>query len=68
MHRYDKSKVRVRASGVIYGIKLLEALNELKIESGLVISDAGKTVIEDETNYEIILREGDILRHSRIFL
>ncbi len=41
------------ASGVIYGIKLLEALNELEIESGLVISDAAKIVIEQETNMKI---------------
>lgn len=36
------------ASGVAYGIRLLEALKELNIETGLVISDAGKTVIEYE--------------------
>lgn len=41
------------ASGVIYGIRLLEALKELNIENGLVISDAAKTVIEDETEYEV---------------
>ena len=41
------------ASGVIYGIKLLEALKELNIESGLIISDAAKIVIEDETAYKI---------------
>ncbi len=39
------------ASGVIYGIRLLEVLKELDIESGLVISDAAKTVIESETEY-----------------
>ena len=39
------------ASGVIYGIRLLEALKDLNIEIGLVISDAGKTVIENETEY-----------------
>ena len=41
------------ASGAIYGIRLIEVLNELKIENGLVISDAGKTVIESETDYKI---------------
>ena len=41
------------ASGVIYGIKLLEVLKELDIESGLVISDAAKTVIESETESEV---------------
>ena len=39
------------ASGVIYGIRLLEALKELNIENSLVISDAGKTVIVSETGY-----------------
>ena len=32
------------ASGVIYGIRLLEALKELNIENSLIISDAAKTV------------------------
>ena len=41
------------ASGVKYGIRLLEVLNELKIETGLIISDAGKIVIESETKYKI---------------
>ena len=41
------------ASGVIYGIRLLEALNELKIESSLVISDTAKVVIESETDYKV---------------
>ena len=41
------------ASGVIYGIRLLEALKELKIKSGLVISDAARIVIESETEYKI---------------
>ncbi|MBR0271864.1 MAG: UbiX family flavin prenyltransferase [Methanobrevibacter sp.] len=41
------------ASGVIYGIRLLEALNELKIENSLIISDAAKTVIKSETDFEI---------------
>ena len=41
------------ASGVIYGIRLLESLNEMKIENSLIISDAAKTVIESETDFEI---------------
>ena len=41
------------ASGVIYGIRLLETLKELNIENSLVISDTAKTVIESETDYEI---------------
>ena len=41
------------ASGVIYGIRLIEVLKELKIENGLVISDAAKIVIESETDYTV---------------
>ena len=41
------------ASGVIYGIKLLEELNKLNIETGLIISDAAKIVIETESNYSV---------------
>lgn len=41
------------ASGVIYGIRLLEALKELKIENSLIISDSAKNVIKSETNWEI---------------
>ena len=46
------------ASGVIYGIRLLEVLNKLNIETGLIISDVGKIVIEEETDYKI----DDIIR------
>ncbi|WP_407413679.1 UbiX family flavin prenyltransferase [Methanobrevibacter sp.] len=41
------------ASGVIYGIKLLEALKELKIENSLIISDTARTVIKCETDWKI---------------
>ena len=41
------------ASGVIYGIRLIETLKELKIENSLIISDAAKTVIKSETDLEI---------------
>ena len=41
------------ASGVIYGIKLLKALNELNIENSLIISDAAKTVINHEVKESI---------------
>ena len=49
------------ASGVIYGIRLLEVLNKLNIETGLIISDIGKIVIEEETDYKIedIIRLAD---------
>ncbi|WP_432645227.1 UbiX family flavin prenyltransferase [Methanobrevibacter sp.] len=41
------------ASGVIYGIRLLEALKKLNIESALVMSDLSKVVIESETDYTV---------------
>lgn len=41
------------ASGVTYAIRLLEALKDLKIETGLIISDAAKTVIEYECDRQI---------------
>ncbi|WP_346675408.1 UbiX family flavin prenyltransferase [Methanobrevibacter woesei] len=49
------------ASGVIYGVRLLEALNELNIENSLVISDAAKTVInhELERNVEDVIKLAD---------
>ena len=65
------------ASGVIYGIKLLEALKELNIESALVISDLAKVVIESETDYtfedviKLSNRMGKVAKESnarRLFL
>ncbi len=41
------------ASGVIYGIRLLEELKDHNIETHLVISDTAKKVIEYETDYDI---------------
>ena len=41
------------ASGAIYGIKLIEALNELNIESHVVISPSAIKTIHHETNYTI---------------
>ena len=41
------------ATGVIYGIRLLEALRELSVETHLVITDMGKTTISVETDYSI---------------
>ena len=39
------------ASGVIYGIRLLEVLQQTDFESQLIISNAGRLNIEIETNY-----------------
>ena len=42
------------ASGVIYGIRLLEVLSNIKgIETHLVISEAGEINIKQETNWKI---------------
>lgn len=42
------------ASGVIYGIRMLEVLSSMKdVETHLVISRAGELVIEDETDWNI---------------
>ncbi len=40
------------ASGVIYGARLLEALNEKGIEVHLIISEVGKKLLKDEANIE----------------
>jgi flavin prenyltransferase len=41
------------ASGVIYGIRLLEVLKNTDIESHLIISEAAKLTIKIETDYEV---------------
>ena len=41
------------ASGVGYGIELLKALQEAKIETHLVLSEWAEKLIEEETNYKI---------------
>lgn len=41
------------ATGVIYGIRTLETLKKLGVETHLVISNAGRRTIELETNYSI---------------
>lgn len=40
------------ASGVIYGVRLLEALKQTDCESHLIISTAGRLNIEIETDYQ----------------
>ena len=40
------------ASGVIYGVRLLEALKQTDCESHLIISNAGRLNIEIETDYQ----------------
>ena len=41
------------ATGVIYGIRALEALKELSVETHLVITEMGKATISMETDYSI---------------
>jgi 4-hydroxy-3-polyprenylbenzoate decarboxylase len=42
------------ASGVIYGIRLLEVLSSIKdIETHLIISEAGEMIIKYETNWNV---------------
>ena len=41
------------ASGVIYGVRMLEALRNRGIETHLIISDAGKLNIRIETDYAV---------------
>ena len=40
------------ASGTIYGIRILEALREIGVESRLVMSDSAKLTMSAETNYK----------------
>jgi flavin prenyltransferase len=46
------------ASGVIYGIRLLEVLKEKNVETHLVISPAAKQIIPEETHYSVKQVEG----------
>ena len=46
------------ASGVIYGIRLLEVLKEMNVETHLVVSGGAKENIEIETNYTMEDVEG----------
>ena len=41
------------ASGVIYGLRMLEHLQPLEIETHLILSEAARTNIEIETSYKI---------------
>lgn len=41
------------ATGAIYGVRIMEELNRLGVESHLVISDVGKKTIELETEYTV---------------
>ena len=40
------------ASGTIYGIRILEALREIGVESHLVMSDSAKLTMAAETSYK----------------
>ena len=49
------------ASGVVLGVKLLKALKKLNINTGLLISDTAKTIIDYELDisYENIIKIAD---------
>lgn len=41
------------ASGVIYGIRMLEALRDIGVETDLIVSRAGQRTIAEETDFDI---------------
>ncbi len=41
------------ATGAIYGIRLLEVLRELEVETHLILSEAAKKTIQLETSYDL---------------
>ena len=41
------------ASGVIYGVKLLKALNDLNIKTGVIISEPAQTILEYELGIQL---------------
>lgn len=55
------------ASGVIYGVRLLEVLKQTDIETHLIMSDAGKLNIRIETNYDVdaVLSMADVTYANR---
>ncbi len=56
MEKLDKKRIVVGisgASGAIYGIELLKALREAKVESHLVISKTAQITIAQETSYSL---------------
>ena len=55
------------ASGVIYGVRLLEHLQKTDVETHLVLSDSGKRNIEIETAYdaEQVVEMADVVYDNR---
>lgn len=55
------------ASGVIYGVRLLEVLRQTDIETHLIMSDAGKLNIRIETSYDVdtVLSMADVTYANR---
>ncbi len=55
------------ASGVIYGVRMLEVLKNKGIETHLIISDAGKLNIRIETDYDVdeVLAMADITYNNK---
>jgi 4-hydroxy-3-polyprenylbenzoate decarboxylase len=55
------------ASGVIYGVRLLEVLKQTDIETHLIMSEAGKLNIKIETSYDVndVLSMADVTYTNR---
>lgn len=55
------------ASGVIYGVRLLEVLKQTDIETHLIMSEAGKLNIRIETSYDVddVLSMADVTYTNR---
>jgi 4-hydroxy-3-polyprenylbenzoate decarboxylase len=55
------------ASGVIYGVRMLEVLKNQGIETHLIISDAGKLNIRIETDYDVdeVLAMADVTYNNK---
>jgi len=55
------------ASGVIYGVRMLEVLKNKGIETHLIISDAGKLNIRIETDYDVdeVLAMADVTYNNK---
>lgn len=70
MTRSEKKRLIVAmtgASGAIYGVRLLQVLSELGVETHLVLSDAAKITLASETNYSVgqIQSLASVVHHSK---
>jgi len=54
------------ASGVIYGVRLIEELRKQGVETHLIISDKAKKIFEVETNYKTKDIEKSVCRRKSL--